>query len=289
MSKQNIFSEQSEAVRVAFYGAMFAVAAADGSVAPEELSLILQTAEMQKLPDSAKNTVQSYIVSPPQLKDCLDQLIQTPEILRLSLMFFLINIAWADKVIKTGEDTALDLAEDKLWIPKVKREAIESFVQTVKEIYEQGLSDKDSSNLLKKAIAKLESADIPFSTIDPKKISTNYASAHTQYSEGSFWEKVKNFASIAGKEVLEKALILYYTAQNPNIPIWARTSIYAALAYFISPIDGIPDVLPVVGFTDDFATLAAALVLVAMYITPDIKEQAKRKLEDWFGSTSTAG
>lgn len=289
MSQQNIFSKQPETVRVAFYGALFAVAASDGSIAPEELSLILQTAEMQKLSDSAKLTVQSYIVSPPSLDDCLRQLVPTPEILRLSLMFFLVNVAWADKTLKPGEEKALDLAEDRLWILKFKREAIENFVQTVRTIHEQGLSDKEASNLLKEAVAKLESADIPFSTIDPKKISTNFASVHTSYSEGSFWQKVKDFALVAGREVLEKALILYYAAQNPLIPIWAKSTIYAALAYFISPLDGIPDVLPVVGFTDDFATLAAAMAIVAMYITPEVKEQAKQKLEDWFGSKTPVG
>lgn len=288
MNKQNIFSEQPETIRIAFYGAMFAVAAADGSVAPEELSFILQTTEMQKLPDSAKNAVQSYIVSPPLLEDCLDKLTQTPEIFRLSLMFFIINVAWADKVIKLDEEKAIDLAEYKLKIPKVKREAIEDFVQGVKTIHDQNLSDKESSDLIKKAIAKLELANISFSNIDPNKLSINFASAHTRYSEGSFWDKVKSFASIAGREVLEKALILFYAPQNPQIPVWARTTIYAALAYFISPIDGIPDVLPVVGFSDDFTTLAAALAFVAMYITPEVKKQAKQKLEDWFGSKSSA-
>lgn len=288
MSKQDIFAKQPETIRVAFYGTLLAVAASDGSVAPEELNLILQTAEMQKLSNSAKLTVQSYIVSPPSLDDCLSQLTQTPEILRLALMFFLVNVAWADKALKPGEEKALDLAERKLWIPKIKREAIESFVQAVRSVHEQNLNEKEASNLLKEAIAKLESAKIPFSTIDPKKISTNFTSAHSSYSEESFWYKVKDFALLAGREVLEKALILYYAAQNPQIPIWAKSSIYAALAYFISPLDGIPDVLPVVGFTDDFATLAAAMAIVTMYITPEIKEQAKQKLEDWFGSKTPA-
>lgn len=287
MSKQNIFSKQSEAIRVAFYGALFAVAASDGSVAPEELSMILQATEMQKLSSSAKLTVQSYIVSPPSLDDCLSQLTQTPEILRLALMFFLVNVAWVDKALKPGEEKALDLAECKLWIPKIQREAIESFVQAVRAVHEQDLSDKEASNLLKEAITRLESANIPFSSIDPKKISTNLTSTYSSYSEESFWAKVKDFALLAGREVLEKALTLYYAAQNPQVPLWARTSIYAALAYFISPIDGIPDVLPVVGFTDDFATLTAAMTIVAMYITPEIKKQAKQKLEDWFGSKSS--
>jgi uncharacterized membrane protein YkvA (DUF1232 family) len=48
------------------------------------------------------------------------------------------------------------------------------------------------------------------------------------------------------------------------------------------PLDAIPDVLPVVGYTDDLGTLAAAVGTVSMYITADVKAQAQQKLVDWF-------
>jgi uncharacterized membrane protein YkvA (DUF1232 family) len=54
-----------------------------------------------------------------------------------------------------------------------------------------------------------------------------------------------------GREVIEKALWLYYAAQQPNTPLWAKTAIYGALGYFISPIDAIPDITPVIGYADD--------------------------------------
>ncbi|NEP11435.1 MAG: DUF1232 domain-containing protein [Symploca sp. SIO2C1] len=196
-------------------------------------------------------------------------------------MFFLINVVWVDKVVKPGEEQALNLAQDRLGISGTQVEAIEGFVQKVRELHERELSDKEATNVLKEAVAKLETAGIPFSAIDPKKITVNLNSTQNSYSKESFWEKVKNFASAAGKEIIEKALLLYYAAQNPNTPTWAKTTIYAALAYFISPIDGIPDVLPVVGFTDDFTALIAAIAVVTMYITPEVKEQAKQKIEDW--------
>ena len=59
--------------------------------------------------------------------------------------------------------------------------------------------------------------------------------------------------------------------------------IYGALAYLVLPTDAIPDVLPAVGFTDDFTVIAAALATVSYYITPEIKEQARVKLVKWFG------
>ncbi|MBW4659374.1 MAG: DUF1232 domain-containing protein [Drouetiella hepatica Uher 2000/2452] len=101
--------------------------------------------------------------------------------------------------------------------------------------------------------------------------------------EQGFWQKLRDFAKIAGKEVIEKALILLYAAQRPETPLWAKTVIYSALAYFILPTDLIPDFVPVTGYADDLATLVTALGAVAMCITPDVKDMAKQKVNDWFG------
>jgi uncharacterized membrane protein YkvA (DUF1232 family) len=103
------------------------------------------------------------------------------------------------------------------------------------------------------------------------------------YSENGFWEKIKAFAKIAGAELIGKALQLYYTMQAPATPVWAKTVIIAALGYFISPIDAIPDAIPVVGYADDLGVLTAAVATVASYITDDIKARAKAKLVEWFG------
>lgn len=106
----------------------------------------------------------------------------------------------------------------------------------------------------------------------------------SQYSEKGLWEKLKQVAVQAGKDVVEKVLMLYFAAQRPETPIWAKTVIYSALAYFILPTDAIPDFTPFVGYADDVSTIAAALVTVAMCITPEVKQSAKQKLQDWFGS-----
>lgn len=107
--------------------------------------------------------------------------------------------------------------------------------------------------------------------------------AHQSYSEEGFWDKLAKFAKAAGREVVEKALQLYYAAQAPETPQWAKTVIYAALAYFILPLDAVPDYIPAAGYTDDLGALAAAFATVAAYITPEIVEQAKEKADEWFG------
>lgn len=103
-----------------------------------------------------------------------------------------------------------------------------------------------------------------------------------EFSEDGFWGKIKKYAKKAGREVIEKALWLYYAAQDPATPLWAKTTIYGALAYFISPIDAIPDIVPVAGYTDDLSVLIGAVATVSMYITREIKEKSAQKLSDWF-------
>lgn len=108
--------------------------------------------------------------------------------------------------------------------------------------------------------------------------------ADSEYSDSSFWQKVKDFAKQAGREVIEKALWLYYAAQRPETPAWAKTIIFGALGYFITPVDAIPDLTPLLGFTDDLGALAAALTMVAVYIDEDTRAKAADKLDNWFGA-----
>jgi|SRR5579885_884082 uncharacterized membrane protein YkvA (DUF1232 family) len=104
----------------------------------------------------------------------------------------------------------------------------------------------------------------------------------TQYSDKSFWDTLKAYALAAGRDVIEKALILYYTARSPATPAWAKAAIYAALGYFVSLIDAIPDLTPIIGYADDLGVLVAAIATVASTITPEIREQAAQKLQEWF-------
>jgi uncharacterized membrane protein YkvA (DUF1232 family) len=103
------------------------------------------------------------------------------------------------------------------------------------------------------------------------------------FSERGFWDKVLKYAKAAGYEVIEKALWLYYAAQSPQTPVWAKTTIYGALGYFIFPLDAIPDLAPVLGYSDDLGVLTAAVVAVAVHITADIKARSTQQLKDWFG------
>lgn len=104
----------------------------------------------------------------------------------------------------------------------------------------------------------------------------------TFFSKTGFWQKLGRRGGALGRGVLEKALYLFYAVQNPDTPAWARRVIYGALGYFILPLDAIPDLAPLVGYTDDLSVMAAALATVTYYITPQVKDQAHARLQTWF-------
>jgi uncharacterized membrane protein YkvA (DUF1232 family) len=102
------------------------------------------------------------------------------------------------------------------------------------------------------------------------------------FSESGFWRKLKKYATTAGKEVVEKALLLFYAFQEEKAPKWAKATIAGALGYFIVPLDAIADITPAVGYADDLGVLALAIVAVATYINEDVRSKTAVKMKSWF-------
>jgi uncharacterized membrane protein YkvA (DUF1232 family) len=92
-----------------------------------------------------------------------------------------------------------------------------------------------------------------------------------------FWLKLKQVA--AKLPFLEDLLAAYYCAFDKETPRHVQAALLGAIAYFILPFDFIPDMLPVLGYTDDAAVLATAIRLVASHITDDHREAARAALK----------
>lgn len=103
-----------------------------------------------------------------------------------------------------------------------------------------------------------------------------------EYSEPRFWRKIAAFGRRAGLEVVEKALWLYYAAEAPNTPQWARATVYGALAYFVLPVDAVPDIVPLAGYSDDLSVLALAVTTIGCYVDAGVKARAAMTLARWF-------
>ena len=110
----------------------------------------------------------------------------------------------------------------------------------------------------------------------------DFMSYANKFSQSEFVEKISRIAKRAGSKLVYAALILYYTLQSDHVSKTDEAIIIGALGYMISPLDVIPDAIPIAGLTDDFAVLMYVLKKVWTDIDPTIIEQAKEKLSKWF-------
>ena len=102
-----------------------------------------------------------------------------------------------------------------------------------------------------------------------------------KFSNSEFVEKIARIAKRAGAKLVYVALILYYTLQSDKVSTTDKAIIIGALGYMISPLDVLPDAIPIVGLTDDLAVLLYVLNKVGN-VSEEIKEKAKAKLVKWF-------
>lgn len=95
-----------------------------------------------------------------------------------------------------------------------------------------------------------------------------------------FWAKVK--ATAGRVPMVEEALAAWYCAIDEATPPHVKAVIFGALAYFVAPIDLIPDMVAGLGYTDDAAVLAAVAALVSKHMRPGHTEKAR----DWLGTNT---
>jgi uncharacterized membrane protein YkvA (DUF1232 family) len=92
-----------------------------------------------------------------------------------------------------------------------------------------------------------------------------------------FWGKLKT--NLARIPFAHKAAALYFCARDPATPLKARGTLYGALAYFIVPLDVLPDMLLGLGFTDDLTVLMAAASVIANHLKPEHEARAHAAIE----------
>ena len=109
-----------------------------------------------------------------------------------------------------------------------------------------------------------------------------------KFSNSEFVEKIARIAKRAGAKLVYVALILYYTLQSDKVSTTDKAIIIGALGYMISPLDVLPDAIPIVGLTDDLAVLLYVLKKVWGNVEPDIKDKAMHKLTKWFDQEEIA-
>ncbi len=92
-----------------------------------------------------------------------------------------------------------------------------------------------------------------------------------------FWRKLQRLATKL--PFAEDLLTAYYCAFDRSTPNHVRAVLLGALAYFVLPLDFMPDILPIVGFTDDAALIAGSIRLIWVHLKPEHREAARVALE----------
>lgn len=110
----------------------------------------------------------------------------------------------------------------------------------------------------------------------------DFLSYKDKFSTSGFIEKISRIAKRAGVKLVYSAFILYYTLQSDKVSAKDKAIILGALGYLISPIDLIPDAIPIAGLSDDMAVIFYVIHKVWGNVSDDVKLKAKEKLSKWF-------
>lgn len=115
-----------------------------------------------------------------------------------------------------------------------------------------------------------------------KKIDIEKEEYKKEYDEKRFFEKLKRVLKVVGVKGVYMLLILYNTLQRKDIPPKEKSIIIGALGYFLLPLDTLPDITPLIGYSDDIFALGMAILKVLPYIDDTVKGKSKDQIKKWF-------
>lgn len=116
---------------------------------------------------------------------------------------------------------------------------------------------------------------------DPVKLKRDRAKV-----ERKFWEKLRKY--VRHVPFVEDLIAAYYCAVDPATPLQVKAILFGALAYFVLPIDIVPDVIAWIGFTDDAAVLYAAIRTVAPHIKDGHRARARIAIDRMAGGAAVS-
>lgn len=118
----------------------------------------------------------------------------------------------------------------------------------------------------------------PAAPLHPSRALAPYAvRLNSRLVRTGFWPKLRRLARHI--PFAEDGTALFYCALDPETPVRTKAMLLAALAYFVMPVDFIPDWLPGLGYTDDAAVIAAAIGLAGAAIKPRHRDAARARLD----------
>ncbi len=150
---------------VAFYGLIFAAAAADGHIDKEELIAIYESIDLEPLSTNNRQKVQSFLINPPSIEKCLNKLALAQDELRFAIVVGICEVILADDIIEPAEQEFLNKICRKLNINDEQKEAIINFVKEGRRIIREGLDDNTAEKVMKNAVSSLAAVGVPVAAV----------------------------------------------------------------------------------------------------------------------------
>lgn len=151
--------------RVAFAGALFAMADADGAIDKDELQLIFELTDLDGISSAGKQTVLGYIIKPPAFVDALAPFAHADLALRCALMLNLLEVAIANDLVGENQERLIGVARRALSIDNGRYEAIERFQKQMRQVRLRGLNDNAAAEAAKSAVAGLAAVGVPIAAV----------------------------------------------------------------------------------------------------------------------------
>jgi uncharacterized membrane protein YkvA (DUF1232 family) len=91
------------------------------------------------------------------------------------------------------------------------------------------------------------------------------------------WQALKQWAARLRRDTVA----LWFAVQDQRTPLWLRSLGYLIVAYALSPVDLIPDFLPLIGYLDELILLPAGLWLMIKFMPPEVLTDCREKADAW--------
>lgn len=151
--------------RVAFVGALYALAVADGSLDKEELQLIVDLSDLEGLSAQGRQMVLRSIIVPPAFNDTIAPFSSAPEAVRYALLLNLLEVAWANDLLSPKQDILLSRAQSVMGIGDEQYRAIWRFVREMRAVRLRGQNDRIAAQATKVATAGLAAVGVPIAIV----------------------------------------------------------------------------------------------------------------------------
>jgi uncharacterized membrane protein YkvA (DUF1232 family) len=99
----------------------------------------------------------------------------------------------------------------------------------------------------------------------------------------NLFKKISSWAKALKLDVLA----LWFALKHPKMPFWAKVVCFVAVAYALSPIDLIPDFIPVLGYLDDLILVPALVWLALKLIPAEVMNHSREQAVEWINSNQS--